>query len=39
VAFAVAGGQGFFGPSYAGYDSSIATWAEKQFRLCIQDLP
>lgn len=38
-AMAVASEQGFFGSSRAGYDSRIATWAERQFRLCIRDLP
>ena len=38
-AMAVAGEQGVFGPSPAGFDSRIGTWAEKEFRLCIQDLP
>jgi aminoglycoside phosphotransferase (APT) family kinase protein len=38
-AMAVAGEQGFFGPSHAVFDSRIGTWAEKQFRLSIQDLP
>jgi aminoglycoside phosphotransferase (APT) family kinase protein len=38
-AMAVAGEQGFFGPSPAGFDSGIGTWAEEQFRLSIQDLP
>jgi aminoglycoside phosphotransferase (APT) family kinase protein len=38
-ALAVAGQQGFFGPSPAGDDSLIATWAEKQFRQSIKDLP
>jgi aminoglycoside phosphotransferase len=38
-AMAVAGEQGFFGPSHAGFDSRIAAWAEEQFWLCIQDLP
>jgi aminoglycoside phosphotransferase len=38
-AMAVAGEQGFFGPSHAGFDSRIAAWAEEQFWLCIEDLP
>ena len=38
-AMAVAGQQGFFGPSHPGNDARIATWAEKQFRLSIEDLP
>jgi aminoglycoside phosphotransferase (APT) family kinase protein len=38
-AVAVAGQQGFFGPSHPGNDSRIATWAEEQFRLSIEDLP
>jgi aminoglycoside phosphotransferase (APT) family kinase protein len=38
-AMAVAGEQGFFGPSHAGFDSGIATWAEEHFWLCIEDLP
>ncbi len=38
-AMAVAGQQGFFGPSHAGFDSRIAAWAEEQFWLYIEDLP
>jgi aminoglycoside phosphotransferase (APT) family kinase protein len=38
-AMAVASEQGFFGPSHAGFDARIATWAEEQFWLCIEDLP
>jgi hypothetical protein len=38
-AMAVAGEQGFFGPSHAGFDARIATWAEEQFWLSIEDLP
>jgi aminoglycoside phosphotransferase (APT) family kinase protein len=38
-AMAVAGEQGFYGPSPAGNDSRIATWAEKQFWLSIEELP
>jgi len=38
-AMAVAGQQGFFGPAHPGNDPRIATWAEKQFHLSIEDLP
>ena len=38
-AVAVAGQRGFFGPSHPGNDSRIATWAEEQFRLSVEDLP
>ena len=38
-AMAVAGQQGFFGPSHPGNDPRIAAWAEEQFRLSIEDLP
>jgi thiamine kinase-like enzyme len=38
-AAAVAGQQGFFGPSHPRDDSRIATWAEEQFRLSIEELP
>jgi len=38
-ATAVAGEQGFFGPSHPGNDPRVATWAQEQFRLCIEDLP
>jgi aminoglycoside phosphotransferase (APT) family kinase protein len=38
-AMAVAGQQGFYGPSHPGNDSRIATWAEEQFRLSIEELP
>jgi len=38
-AMAVAGQQGFFGPSHPGNDSRMATWAVQQFWLCIRDLP
>ena len=36
---AVAGQQGFYGPSHPGNDSRIATWAEEQFRLSLEELP
>jgi aminoglycoside phosphotransferase (APT) family kinase protein len=38
---AVAGEQGFFGPSGRGsqFSAQLAGWAERQFRLCLEDLP
>jgi len=40
-AVAVAGEQGFFGPSGRGsqFSAELADWAERQFRLCLEDLP
>jgi len=38
-AMAVAGERGFFGPSPPGSDPRIATWAEEQFWLSIEELP
>jgi len=40
-AVAVAGEQGFFGPSGRGsqFGAELADWAERQFWLCLEDLP